>query len=80
MDNKVSGIERAFQLAKSGLVRDIDELRVVLKKEAKARKCSWDRSSRNNYASSLEPRGRPLMPRSPKGDDGRVGLIRKDRA
>jgi hypothetical protein len=37
MDNKVSGIERAFQLAKSGLVRDIDELRVVLKKEAKAR-------------------------------------------
>jgi hypothetical protein len=33
MDNQVSGIERAFQLAKSGHVSGIEELQVVLKKE-----------------------------------------------
>jgi hypothetical protein len=33
MDNKLSGIERAFQLAKSGQVSGIDELQAVLKKE-----------------------------------------------
>jgi hypothetical protein len=33
MDNKLSGIERAFQLAKSGQVNGIDELHAVLRKE-----------------------------------------------
>jgi hypothetical protein len=33
MDNTISGIERAFQLAKSGHVGGINELRAALKKE-----------------------------------------------
>jgi hypothetical protein len=54
---QVSGIERAFQLAKSAHVRDIDELRVMLKKEGYSSSVLTGPNLKDNCGSSSKREG-----------------------